>query len=293
MANKVFENLRGSFVLILLCFFTLLAAIPILVFGLLKLIPCVPMQNICRNILERAAIGWMYINVYGAKLLLPTVFKIQGLKALKKKGSYTIIANHQSWMDITVLENIFIGKIPFGKFFIKNEFKWVPIIGLSAWAMDFPFMKRYSKAYLEKHPEKKGKDLDETKAACEKFKHLPLTLVNFSEGTRFSAVKAKKQESPYQYLLKPRAGGISLIMSILGEKMDAILGVTIFYPGKAISLWEYLCGRMKEIKVDVRAIPVTPEMVGSLDDEDYVNFMRGQVNEIWAHKDIVMKTYNN
>ena len=31
-----------------------------------------------------------------------------------------------------------------------------PVIGLAWWALGFPFMKRYSKAYLAKHPEKKG-----------------------------------------------------------------------------------------------------------------------------------------
>jgi 1-acyl-sn-glycerol-3-phosphate acyltransferase len=43
------------------------------------------------------------------------------------------------------------------KFFLKQELIWVPVIGLAWWALGFPFMKRYSKAYLEKHPEKKGK----------------------------------------------------------------------------------------------------------------------------------------
>jgi 1-acyl-sn-glycerol-3-phosphate acyltransferase len=41
-----------------------------------------------------------------------------------------------------VLQRIFHGRIPFLKFFLKQELIWVPVIGLAWWALDFPFMKR-------------------------------------------------------------------------------------------------------------------------------------------------------
>jgi 1-acyl-sn-glycerol-3-phosphate acyltransferase len=287
--TKWLENLRGSFTLILLCISTLVTFLPITLIALVKLIPYAASQKICGRLLEIIATGWMYFNTHGAALFLPTKFEVQGLEKMKKDGSYLLMVNHQSWMDIMVLENIFLGKISFAKFFLKNELKWVPILGLAWWAMDFPFMKRYSKAYLKKYPEKQGKDMEATQKACEKFKHMPLTLVNFSEGTRFTTAKAKKQETPYKHLLKPRAGGVSLVMNVMGEKMDSIVDVTIFYPSKYMTMWDYLCGRIKNIKIDIRYIPITKQMHGNMECADSVQYIRGLVNDIWAHKDAVLE----
>lgn len=47
-------------------------------------------------------------------------------------------------------------------------------------------MKRYSKAYLARHPEKKGQDLATTRKACAKFSRIPVAVFNFLEGTRFT-----------------------------------------------------------------------------------------------------------
>jgi 1-acyl-sn-glycerol-3-phosphate acyltransferase len=290
---KGLEILRGIFILVLLCISSVVVFIPIIIIALVKLIPFESLQKFCGSLLEVIATGWMYVNTYGAALLLPTKFEVQGLEEMKKDGSYLLMVNHQSWMDIMVLENIFLGKISFAKFFLKNELKWVPILGLAWWAMDFPFMKRYSKAYLKKHPEKQGKDMEATRKACEKFKHMPLTLVNFSEGTRFTAAKAKKQESPYKNLLKPRAGGVSLVMNVMGAKMDSIIDVTIYYPSKYMTMWDYLSGRIKNIKIDIRYIPITKQMHGNMQCADFVQYIRGLVNNIWQHKDDVMERFKS
>nr|GFD59268.1 hypothetical protein [Tanacetum cinerariifolium] len=83
--------------------------------------------------------------------------------------------------------------------------------------------KRYTKAFLDKHPELKGKDLEITKEACELFKRQPVTVVNYLEGTRFTPVKHAGQASPYRYLLKPKAGGVAFVLAALGEQLDAVL----------------------------------------------------------------------
>lgn len=52
---------------------------------------------------------------------------------------------------------MFNRRTPYFKFFLKKELIWVPFLGLAWWALEYPFMKRYSKAFLEKHPELKGR----------------------------------------------------------------------------------------------------------------------------------------
>ena len=111
--------------------------------------------------------------------------------------------------------------------------------------MGCPFMKRYSKDYLAKNPHKKGKDLQATHKAIELFKHTPASIMNFVEGTRYSQQKNKQQDSPYQHLLKPKAGGISFVISAMGQQFNSLLDVTIIYSGKQHSLWDFLCRQMR------------------------------------------------
>ena len=132
-----------------------------------------------------------------------------------------MISNHQSWVDIPALIQTLNRRTPFFKFFLKKELIWVPFLGLAWWALDYPFMKRYTKAFLAKHPELAGKDLEITKAACELFKRQPVTVVNYLEGTRFTAAKSTRQQSPFTHLLKPKAGGVAFVLAAMGEQLDA------------------------------------------------------------------------
>ena len=94
----------------------------------------------------------------------------RGLEGLSTREWYLVLSNHRSWVDILVLQAVFNRRIPFLKFFLKQQLIWVPFLGLAWWALDFPFMRRYTAAYLEKHPEHRGKDLEVTRRACEKFR---------------------------------------------------------------------------------------------------------------------------
>jgi 1-acyl-sn-glycerol-3-phosphate acyltransferase len=57
-------------------------------------------------------------------------------------------------------------------------------------------MRRYSRKLLEKKPHLKGKDIETTRQACAKFRHIPVSVMNFVEGTRFTARKHDKQGHP-------------------------------------------------------------------------------------------------
>jgi 1-acyl-sn-glycerol-3-phosphate acyltransferase len=139
--------------------------------------------------------------------------------------------------------------------------KWVPVMGLAWWALDFPFMRRHSEDYLKAHPEMRGKDQAATRRACEKFALIPTSVMNFLEGTRFTPAKHARQQSPYRHLLKPKAGGIALALNAMGDKFRAILDVTIVYPDGAPNFWDFLCGRLRRVIVRVQSLPVPEHLM--------------------------------
>ena len=110
----------------------------------------------------------------------------RGLDGLQRNEWYLVLSNHRSWVDILVLQSVFRGRIPFLKFFLKQQLIWVPLLGLAWWALDFPFMRRHSSEYLAQHPEERGKDLESTRKACARFAEIPTSVMNFVEGTRFT-----------------------------------------------------------------------------------------------------------
>ena len=205
---------------------------------------------------------------------------------LKMDDWYLVLSNHQTWVDIIVLQKVLLYKIPFLKFFLKKELIWVPVLGPAWWSLEFPFMKRYSKELLEKKPHLKGKDIESTRKACEKYKTMPISIMNFMEGTRFSESKKIKQQSPYTNLLKPKAGGISLVMSSMGDMLQKIADVTIHYPEGPKTFWEFLCGKTTKIVVRVGIIPITDEIRGDyVADQEFSRRFQNWLNSFWAKKD--------
>jgi 1-acyl-sn-glycerol-3-phosphate acyltransferase len=225
-------------------------------------------------------------NSFNIWLTNKLTLDVSGTDSLNKKGWYLVISNHQSWLDILVLQKTFHGKIPFLKFFIKKELFWVPVLGLAWWALDMPFMKRYSRRFLEKNPHLRGKDLETTKKACRKFKNIPVSIINFVEGTRFAVEKHKKQQSPYKNLLKPKAGGIAFTLAAMGEQLNHILNVTIAYPKGARGFWAFLCGKSCEVKVTVETLPIHKSLLGDyFASNAYRDQFQEWLNSLWAEKD--------
>ncbi|WP_144392589.1 acyltransferase [Pleionea sediminis] len=260
--------------------------IPLLALSLLKfLIPIPALRRVFSYLLNGCASCWISVNSMLAHKHCQIDIEWPDNANFSVKDWYLVMANHQSWVDIYVLQKIFNRKIPFLKFFLKKELIYVPLLGLAWWALDFPFMKRHNKAYLKKHPEKKGQDLETTKKACEKFKHIPISVMNFVEGTRFTPQKAKKQNSPYKHLLKPKSGGIGTVLSILGEQMNTVVDVTIHYPDGIPTFWDFLCARLNTIKVKVRLLDVKSEIIGDMNDSDVRIRVQTWLNQIWIEKD--------
>jgi 1-acyl-sn-glycerol-3-phosphate acyltransferase len=206
---------------------------------------------------------------------------------LSKREWYLIVANHLSWLDIILLTDFAAGKIPAPKFFLKKELIWLPFVGLGAWALDMPFMQRYSKAFLQKNPHLEGKDITTTKKSCEKFRQLPTTVINFVEGNRCTPEKQKIKQSPFENLLPPRAGGIAFTLATMGELFTSVLDVTVIYPDTQGSpMIAMLSGRLKKVVLRVNVHPVTDEIMGDyFNDEEFKQCFQNWLNSVWQNKD--------
>ena len=175
--------------------------------------------------------GFILTNNLILKLLFNLKWDVQGLENLTMNGTYLVICNHLSLLDIPVVQGIFFKQIPFLRFFIKKELVWVPFLGQALWALEYPTMKRYSKEILRKHPELRGKDLNTAMRSCKKLIGKPVSILNYPEGTRFTTAKHSKKKSTYNNLLQPRAGGVHTVLRSLGDQLTALLDVTLVYPG--------------------------------------------------------------
>jgi len=287
MMKKIIYNMQGIFSVIWISVNTVICVCPLFIVVILKsIVPIKIWRVYCSKILDTIAWIWIGVNNFYITITKRISWQITGLENLQKKKWYLVISNHQTWLDIVVLQRIFNGKIPMLKFFIKDELKWVPLLGLAWWALDFPFMKRHSQSYIDKHPEVKSEDILSTRKACEKFKHIPVSVMNFIEGHRFTPGRHEGQKSPFNNLLRPKAGGMAFVLSALGNIMNSILDVTIVYPEGDTGFWSFLCGKIKKIVVIIEEIPLDEKYIGDYEnDSEFKKWFQERVNGIWERKD--------
>jgi len=277
--------LRGTFAALLLGLNTILGVLLMMPPALIKLVlPFAPVRKRCDLVLNAIAAGWVAVNNGWIQALNSAPWDVQGLEGLHEKGWYLVSPNHQTWVDILVLQRVFHGRIPFLKFFLKRELIWVPVIGLAWWALDFPFMKRGRNASSQ------AADLATTRLACEKFKTIPTTVINFVEGTRFTHHKRAEQASPYQHLLKPKVGALSMALATMGEQFEAMLDVTLAYPDGAPSFWDLLCGRCGRVVVRVQKREIPAELVGGdpMQDKRHRAAISMWIKKQWSEKDALL-----
>ena len=265
----------------------------LLVFAIIKLIiPAKRVRLMIDPLILRIAESWISGNSGWMALTQRTTWDVQGIDGLNYRSWYLVNCNHQSWVDILVLQHLFNRRIPLLKFFLKQQLIWVPIMGLAWWALDFPFMRRHSEEFLKKHPEMRGKDQATTRKACEKFARIPTSVMNFLEGTRFTPAKHLRQKSPYKHLLKPKAGGMALALNAMGDKFQAILDVTIVYPDGPVDFWQFLTGKLKRVTVRVRPLPIPQHLVqGDYAGDPAVREAYQQwVQQMWREKDVQIES---
>jgi 1-acyl-sn-glycerol-3-phosphate acyltransferase len=270
---------------------TVFWAIPLFVVAFVKLLVPIPSLRLRLSVLlTKIADGWIAVDSRMMQAIQKAPFEVRGLEGLDPDCYYLICCNHQSWVDIPVLQRAFFRRVPFIRFFLKQELIWVPVLGLAWWALDFPFMKRYSPQYLLKHPEKRGEDVRTTRKACEKFRRTPTSILNFLEGTRFTPEKHREQDSPYAHLLRPKAGGLASAVGAMGDMFEAVLDVTIVYPDGPVELWGLLSGQLGRVVVHIEQRPIPPNWIGAdyAADIAFRNEFKGWVRRIWEEKDALI-----
>ncbi len=260
----------------------------LLVFAAVKLVlPFRVVRLTIDPVLLFIAESWITCNSAWMALTQRMQWDVQGLEGLNPKSWYLVNSNHQSWVDILVLQHLFNHRIPLLKFFLKQQLMWVPVMGLAWWALDFPFMRRHTEEFLKKNPELRGKDQETTRKACEKFALIPTSVMNFLEGTRFTPSKHAKQQSIYKHLLKPKAGGLALALNAMGDKFQSILDVTIVYPEGAPAFGDFLMGKVHRVVVRVRSLPLPAHLLTGdyANDPAFREAFASWVQQLWREKD--------
>ncbi|MFT4653286.1 MAG: 1-acyl-sn-glycerol-3-phosphate acyltransferase [Kangiellaceae bacterium] len=265
----------------------------IFLFGIIRfLLPIKSVSNALLDIMHRLYSTFAIISVAMIKIFNRIEIRIDIDEPLSKQKWYLITANHISYLDIILLIDFCAPRIPPPKFFVKKQVIWLPFVGIAAWALDMPFMRRYTQAYLEKYPHLKGKDIETTRKSCERFIDRPTTVINFVEGTRFSKHKHALHKSPFSHLLRPKAGGIAFTLTAMGELFSNILDITIAYPDSKHPMMEMLSGRITRIAIEVKTLEVSNELIGNyFENQTFQESFQHWINQLWHDKNERMKKW--
>lgn len=288
--------IKGTLNALFIVLHTLFWCIPLYFFYFLRLLAN---STTFRKAINRCIIyvcsGWIRSNNLMMKQTMSIHLDTPSLAGLSQEQWYFIICNHQSWTDILILQQLCLDRIPFIRFFIKKQLLWLPAINLAWVALDFPIMHRHSKEQLAKNPQLREVDRMNTQNACKKYQHMPVTILNFLEGTRFTPKKHHHQQSPYQNLLLPKSGGFALAINAMDKKITHVLDITIVYPEGRKTFWDFLCGRVHQIvvKLTEREVPADLLQGNYTEDEAYRKKFKQWIEAIWLEKDTLIKQLLN
>ena len=281
------DTLRGIVSIAWISVHTVLWCLLLYPMGLVRV--AVPVAAVRRGLggaMDRIIDGWVASNRLLMQVLRRTVVDVQleGDAGFARDGWYLIVSNHQSWADILVLQEIFLGRVPPLKFFTKQELIWAPLVGVAMWLLGFPYVRRYGRERLAANPELRAHDRDATLRAGERFLERPTSVLSFLEGTRFTAAKHEARESPHRWLLKPRSSGFAYVAQALNARLTGMVDVTIDYPGGVPSFWDFLCGRCRRVDVTVERLGV-PGVLARVSDTDGRDALKAWIDDRWAAKD--------
>jgi 1-acyl-sn-glycerol-3-phosphate acyltransferase len=284
LPQRLLATARGSLAALALTTNVLFFCLLMVPVSLVKLaVSFRPARRVIDRTLNWIAMSWIGVNNAWIAAVGNAGWSVTGVDGLRRDDWYLVAANHQSWVDILVLQKIFSGRVPMLKFFLKRQLIYVPVIGLAWWALDFPFMRRSGGM-------SSARDLERARRACEKFRLVPTAVINFLEGTRFSQHKHDLQRSPYRHLLKPRSGGLAMALSTLGSHCHRLLDVTIVYPHGAPKFWHLLSGRVDDVIIRVTQREIPQELLGGdyAGDAGFRARMQDWVNTLWTEKDALI-----
>jgi 1-acyl-sn-glycerol-3-phosphate acyltransferase len=289
--TKARYALQGAIVILIVSVNTVVLTSVIFILAIFKLLAP---PGRARNAMTRwlSSLGELWVSVNKAM-----VWFYRGMEwdvhlpdGISHTGRYLVSCNHQSGVDILALQHCLNRHAPFGRYLLKHQLIWVPVLGIAWWALDMAFLRRYSKQELISNPSLRGKDLENAARACEKLKHIPVSMMTFPEGTRFTSAKHRAQNSPYRHLLRPRYGGIGQVLYSFDDALDSLIDVTIIYPQGVPTVWQYVSGQVKKIIVHIELRPIGEDLRGQDFREDPAakNRLIKWLGGIWEEKDRLM-----
>ena len=291
MLTRIRFAVQGSAALLVIAINTIVLTLVIIVLALFKrLAPHESVRNAITCGLSSLGELWIAVNKGVLWFYRGMQWDIHLPEALDPNGRYLVLCNHQSWVDILVLQHCLNRRAPFMRFMLKQPLIWVPFLGLAWWALDMPFLRRYSRQDLLRNPALRRKDLENAARACEKLKHIPVSMMSFPEGTRFTAAKHARQKSSYKHLLLPRYGGIGQVLYSFGDALKTAIDVTIFYPGGIPTFWQFISGQVRKICVSAQLRPIADDLRGInfRDDPIAKRRLKTWLDGLWAEKDRVL-----
>jgi 1-acyl-sn-glycerol-3-phosphate acyltransferase len=269
-------------------------SIPLFVMTLLRVI----VRLLGLKQVESRLASWMDIVIDSWVVINRFTFRSLGLakvevswqgdvhSSLSKDHWYLVVSNHQSWTDIFMLQTELYNDLPPLKFFTKRQLLYIPIFGQAMWALDFPYVRRMSRAQIEANPALLEVDRQAIRTACEKFKNHPTTALNFLEGTRFTPAKYEAQETPhFQHLLNPKSGGVTQVLAALSDRLDKLVDVTIDYPEGVPSFWEFMQGHCSRVTMHINCVDIPAAITDTTDEENRRAAVGKWVENLWQAKD--------
>ena len=277
------ETIRGIAAFAFLVLNTVFWCVPIYCCGAIR--PLLPRRTkpLLGDAMFRALNSWVgcarwMVRAFGV-VRIDTDLAVVDTSPWRRDGWYVVVSNHQSWADILVLVIALYGRIPPFKFFTKQQLIWVPLLGVALWLLDYPLVRRYGRERLQRDPGLRERDRRATRNACASFRERPTSVLIFLEGTRFTPAKRDAQQSPYRALLKPKSGGLGMVVEELGGQLDAIVDATISYPGAPPGFWDFLCGRSPVVRFRTRSLSPPDARHDAL---------RRWIDQLWRDKDALL-----
>lgn len=269
----------------------ILLAFPAVLFTLLKLVsPTDKLRTRVLQWLNEAALCWVGFNLWWMRRWIGPPARVEMPDQLSPDCWWMVISNHRSWTDVFLILQVLHRRISMPRFFAKRSLLWFPVVGMTIWALEFPIMRRYSRQQIDANPTLADIDRKSTQHMCQRARKLPMTLINFAEGTRFSEAKRQHRQSHYRHLLMAKAGGTAKVLNLVGDRLSGIVDITLYYPNPTPTFWRYLCGRETGIHVIGRRLEVPAWMQDTEYDtraEDKERF-HAWINMVWQEKDALL-----
>ncbi|KAF2460097.1 hypothetical protein BDY21DRAFT_408203 [Lineolata rhizophorae] len=157
---------------------------------------------------------------------------LSDLSALVGGASAVVVANHVAWADFYLIQEVAAraGMLSRCRWFAKSQLRWVPFLGWGLWAMGMPLVTR-----------KWASDRKEMRKVFDGIVEgaLPIWLISYSEGTRYTPSKhasttswcaAHNKPTP-THTLYPRTRGFVATVQALrrAPHVRFVLDVTVAY----------------------------------------------------------------